>query len=314
MYFEAKNNNDYDNWSSFYDYLFEEFLASYHFSDEVSCRKHLSSLKPYGTMLWDSYRKKEVLVDYDHKLTQDAYILRYGPLYIDGIYKILQSIDSIERINFEGKPELSFFSAGPAIEVIGFFKWYVKEKIPLRRGKWDFTKLPKPESFSLNLFDKQKWEHSRKIVKKSLNTYLIHQELSSPKIIDNRINIFNYQRIKVGVSSKIILFQNCLNELLSQEKEEVLLDCLGNIIKQSLSKEGLLIFSERRGYGANIFLEEFEKKNSSWLNKILENQLDQRSLELVDIPQIIKQEFLTGEGKLIPSQTNRIEYQAYKRK
>ena len=87
---------------------------------------------------------------------------------------------------------------------------------------------------------------------------------------------------------------------------------MANIIKQSLSKEGLLIFSERRGYGANIFLKEFEKKNSSWLYKILENQLDQRSLELADIPQIIKQEFLTGEGKLIPSQTNRIEYQAYK--
>ena len=177
MYFEAKNNRDYDNWSKFYDYIFDEYLKAYQFNDEASCRKHLSKLKPYGKELWDSYKSKEVQVNYKHPLTQEAYILRYGPLYIASFNIILKAIESLQSINVKKNPILSFFSAGPGVETLGFFWWYVKEKIPVKGNSWDFTNLPNPGSFSLNLLDREEWEHSRQIIKKSLRLYLNHQLL-----------------------------------------------------------------------------------------------------------------------------------------
>ena len=109
-------------------------------------------------------------------------------------------------------------------------------------------------------------------------------------------------------NQKIILFQNCLNEILvEKDSESEFFNILLNISK-SLIPGGMMIFIDRAKYKRTLsFLNATEEKfrEKSLVQIFKQNELkyiNQWKLNKAEIPEILKNNIFTGESGLIASQ------------
>lgn len=317
--FWTSDNKDLDNWNEFYFRFFSEFLNYHKFKDEQECRLYLNKLKPFCRDLWSSYQNNSgnINTNYSSDLTQEAYFLRYGPLYSHSINYVLndlyknKDIDPFKlgALDEEGHlpRDISIFSAGPATEIWGILKFFMETYDP-----------DMDDYITFSTVDKIPWNKTRLMTESSIKDYLErwhmpYKENTGPKIFhhqsDNLLDIsFNY-----FTYSNLILFQNCLNEYLSQKSEEEVLSFLSGQL-DGLSKNGILLFSERTNYDSNNLLERFFNQNIEEIDLIFEGSFKLRPYALLNIPSIIREELLTGEDKLIPSLKNDIEVTVYRKK
>tara|TARA_B100001750_G_C15466834_1_gene577516 strand:- start:362 stop:1417 length:1056 start_codon:yes stop_codon:yes gene_type:complete len=304
--FWASDNKDFQDWGSFYDFIFSHFLLLHGFQNEHECRRYLNDLKPFCSELWRSYQDQagKLKVDYTSPLTQEAYLLRYGPLYSKGVQIIL------DRLGAQGKSplgvgmEISIFSAGPATEIIPIIKSLKKLTI--------FSHLD-PREITINLVDKISWEFPRSVVLSSMKEYQEENQSFVPKINEVANDIFNDQLVMTPGKSDLIIFQNCLNEYMSQKNEDETLTSISRTIDY-LSETGLLIFSERSGYRMKTFLERFSAYNDNSLIELDFDHVEDEAVLSKEIPEILKEELLTGEHGLIPSRYNKMDFVIFRKR
>ena len=317
--FRAKDNKDINNWSEFYFRSFSEFLNHHQFKDEQDCRLYLNKLKPACRDLWSSYKNKSgnITPDYSSSLTQEAYFLRYGPLYSHSINHVLNHLYNkmdIDPFRNHGLIErgylprtISIYSAGPATEIWGFLKFFMETYNPYM-----------DDYLTFNTVDRFKWSEVRLMSENPINDYLKkwhldYKENTGPKIFhsqyDNLLGLEN----SWFKSSNFILFQNCLNEYLSQRSEEVVLNFLSSQLN-NLEKNGILLFSEITNYNSTNLLESFFNQNNEEIELIFKDSFELYPYAMEKIPSIISEELLTGEHGLIPSLKNKIEVTVYRKK
>ena len=316
--FWANDNKDINDWNEFYFRFFSEFLNHHQFRDEQDCRLYLNKLKPACKDLWSSYQNNSgnITPDYYSSLTQEAYFLRYGPLYSHSINHVLNHLYNemdIDPFKNHGLIErgflprtISIYSAGPATEIWGSLKFFMETYNPYM-----------DDYLTFNTVDRLKWSEVRLMSENSINDYLKewhldYKENTGPKIFhsqDNNLLGLEHSWFK---SSNFILFQNCLNEYLSQRSEEVVLNFLSSQLS-GLEKNGILLFSERVNYNSQNLLERFFDQNSGDINIIYKDSFALTPYAMKNIPTIIREELLTGEDKLIPSLKNNIEVTVFRK-
>ena len=198
--FWASDNKDLDNWNEFYFRFFSEFLNYHKFQNEQDCRLYLNKLKPFCKNLWDSYQKNSgnINTDYSSDLTQEAYFLRYGPLYSHSIYHVLddlyknKDIDPFKVGALDDSSniarDISIFSAGPATEIWGILKFLMETYNPHMDDYITFSTV-----------DKISWNTTRLMTENAIKDYLErwhvpYKENTGPKIFHHQsVHLFlNY--------------------------------------------------------------------------------------------------------------------------
>ena len=114
-----------------FDKLLEGIFESAGREDREKREAYLRTLQEPARELWDAFRSPKA--DRNRKLqdcykceeTQDAYLLRYFPFYIELLPKVLGSrnIRLPENRHFTA----TFFGCGPAPELIGFLRFFKQQ-------------------------------------------------------------------------------------------------------------------------------------------------------------------------------------------
>ena len=299
--FWGVDNEDFNQWEgTFYDFFFSHFLNYHAFKDERECALYLNQLRPYSKELWQSYQNdiNSIFPDYSNTLTQEAYFLRYCPLYSDSLVKILENLNNSMELPITENSNICIVSAGPASEL---------------RGILDFSKTIKISSFKnmkFSLVDKMDWKSTRTIIKQALYDYL--DEDNVPEIKEVTIDILS-DPIAIDADYDLIFFQNCINEYLSQKPNNEVMNRISKIIEK-LTPQGLAIFSERASYkGMNLFFNELSETENANIIELIQGKIPKyRSIK--HVPNILKTEFFKNESGLIASYNNSLEYIVFEKK
>ena len=299
--FWGVDNKDFNQWEeTFYDFFFSHFLKYHAFKDEGECALYLNQLRPYAKELWKSYQNdiNSIFPDYSNTLTQEAYFLRYCPLYSDSLVKILENLNTSTEIPITENSNICIISAGPASEL---------------KGILDFSKTIKISSFrnmKFSLVDRVDWKSTRMIIKQALNDYLGKDNV--PEIKEVTADILSEPMI-LDTNYDLIFFQNCINEYVSQKQNSEVINCISKIIEK-LTPQGLAIFSERAGYkGMNSFFNELREAENTNIIELIQEEIPKYK-SIKHIPDILKTEFFKNESGLIASYSNSLEYAVFKKK
>ena len=287
---------DYDEWNFFYQDTLQSFFNLKGYENINDVKTYLNKLRNPTKSLWGAYQNQTVEVDYGNLYIQESYFFRYCPIYSSIIFEVLDKIKNNYRLeNNSEYLEYSFISAGPGSEALGFFNWICKN-FPSELETYT----------EITLYDKYNWGIPREAIIKALSKKLNNFE-------GNRINsiykdVFSFSNDLEGTNQKIILFQNCLNEILvEKDSESKFLNILLKISK-SLIPGGMMIFIDRAKYKrTHSFLDATEEKfkEKSLIQIFNQDELkyiNRWKLNKTEIPEILKNNVFTGESGLIASQ------------
>ena len=291
------NQEALSNSHPFYQKLLNNFFSINEKENLDAVNSYLLSLKEPTRRLWSSYRTEQVKVNYDDPLIQASYFLRYCPLYYSSIFAVLDAIkDGYEPSESSDYLEYSFMCAGPGSEALGLFEW-LKENFPSELETYN----------EISLYDASKWGLPRKVIKQALQKTL--DENGGYSINEKTADVNFTKDLFFNTNQKIILFQNCLNEILSTNIHRSSL--LNNILKmiRDLVRGGLLIFIDREGYKNTIDffteLEEILPKNCRQIfTKEMQDQVN--SSPPILIPDILNKNLFDWTNGLKPSRKNKI--------
>jgi len=216
---------------------------------------YLKSLRKHATTLWNSFQVQSVDADYSEQKIQECYLLRYFQPYANFL---LTELSELERSYFESTNNpftVSFFGVGPGSETIGLLKFLS-----------DCTQINK---IQVNLFDKEPWNYSRKII----SNHLI-PNFWNPKNINLNSHIADFSSIdfwkfhdkkeELIVKSDLVVFQNCLNEISNSDYGQTTSNISG--ILNHLSNECLIVFIDQEvgRYSSNDYMLNQIIKAAEW--------------------------------------------------
>lgn len=288
--------------SRFHRLTLDDFFASLKLSSEEDQKNYLISLKEITADLWKSYRQKNISVDYSDPKIQEAYFLRYCHMYYSTIYDLLDEIreDFVADTHNE-MLQFTFVCSGPGSEAIGLVDW-IESNFPLFFDRYN----------EINLVDDYLWGVPRKITHQTIEKILFERNFQGRvEFNDINCNVLNTQWIeKIDDSNqKIIVIQNAVNEILSQDSSGESLDWLIEKLLKTLKETGLLIITDRAGYGrTNDYLSRLEEKLSvKGFNQLIamENIENVNQRKSKNCPRILKYLF-DGQAGRIFSKNNEV--------
>ena len=291
--------------------ILEAVLNGHGLRSEQENIQFLENLQSSGVELWNAFRAFPVVVDYRRRDIQSVYMLRYFPSYSQIIKLILQSVHRHPgHLPFgSSNLEVSFFGCGPSPEIYGFFEFLTGTSF-------------RPQQLRINTFDifSDDWAFARNITFNNLipsiwNPGLINSHNHNLNIALN--NSF-LAHIDVLQRSKLVVFQNCLNEI-PDNLHAVVRNNL-RILVDNLPPGGLVLIIDLLGYQPVLdFLNNIE--NDSTIRRSVqiirsstngEQSYDAKNL-VNTMPDIIRNHFLTGipverPNGLIPRRYIRFHY------
>tara|TARA_R110002072_G_scaffold247825_1_gene406955 strand:- start:600 stop:1523 length:924 start_codon:yes stop_codon:yes gene_type:complete len=218
--------------------LLEGIFQRNDLADEPARAAHLRSLQPYARRLWQSYRQPEVIIDYAHPKTQEAYLLRYFPFYRWPLVAEMNRLhDNGWALPRNELLEAAFFGCGPCPEIIGLMQHLVNVGSPTTM-------------ISAQLVDSaaESWAYSRDLVLEHLT-----EPAWEPRLVDYVPTPACLTKKETLASASIngchfAVVQNCLNEVPWQH-----IDCVvENIMSQfaRLAPGAIALVIDRSNYPA----------------------------------------------------------------
>lgn len=269
----------------------------------------LETLKPIAKNLWWAFRNFPVNINYQLQSIQEIYLLRYFPPYSRPIFEILSALHhNPGHLPFDSqKIVASFIACGPCPEIYGFFDFLMN------------VTAFRPNTIDINTFDinNRAWTYSRNIVFNDVIPSVCR--IQQPPIIinqnNNQIDISQENCFVPFASnfqnSNLIVFQNCLNEI-SIENTHIVITNICNIV-QSMSANAILLIIDLDSYENVLNLLTAITANDIVNNltiNLRHTSTEVTSLDITDIanniPNIVKENLLTGENYLIPRK--RVDY------
>jgi len=271
-----------------YEYILEGLKNSPDFYNpnlHQTFESYLKSLQNAAKYLWKSYRSNTVKVDYSDPQVQAAYLIRYYPHYVQMTLEILRL--SPEIFTFPEQINACFFGAGPCPEVAGLTQFLTEHS-------------QQTKSIIVQIYDiaSEQWKLSREVTKNfvvpklwkgDISGVVRKLDLCSPNTFDPITEVIS--------NCHLFIFQNCLNEIwntsTTQENIKFLLD--------RAPLNSFIIIGDLLAYDQNRRILEDIAKIANQRNdyKIIERG----ELEIASslkIPEIVRQNLLTGEDGLIP--------------
>ncbi|MBE9161801.1 hypothetical protein [Tychonema sp. LEGE 06208] len=268
----------------------EKSLDFYNKNNHGTFESYLQSLQKPAEQLWSSYRSNQVKVSYSEPSIQAVYLIRYYPHYVYVNFQVLEIIHSQNLFqNFINETlEVCLFGAGPCPEIVGLSKFLS-------------DKYQNIKKLTVNVYDiaSDEWTLSRNITQK----FVIPKYWSGDlQLNSNYLNLCEFNSlhsIKGTIKkSQIFIFQNCLNEIYNISTVQTNLNFLLNEIPL-----GSVIIIIDLNYRQNVSIIEQLKQQVSNRDdfEIYAPALEDIKIQpCPNLPQIIKQNLLTGKGKLVP--------------
>ena len=274
-----------------YDLILTELYRLNRLQSAAEKAQYLQSLQPVVHFLRDSYRRPFVNVDYRAKKTQAAYMLTYVPQYSQIICIILNELKHALASPFNQEDlTASFFGSGPLPELYGLLQFL----------RANFSVIRKVTAYAFDIYADE-WTYSRNITKNHLipSIWRDHQlELKSKTFdLSQAESVEEYRDIIA--SSKLIVFQNCLNEVRPSQHSTVLNNFTSLV--NSMSSNSILLITDLSNYRSALkLMQEIEgmvvRENS--LSTLISSISDGRSYDARNIvntmPLVMRKNLLTG--------------------
>jgi len=224
-----------------YNNILNGILRARHLNEVNLQVAHIKSLRPIARDLWDSYQTQNVSTQYTSNYAQDCYLLRYYPVYTGLLSQELAKISTELEETYDDLYLTSFFGCGPAPELVSLLN-FLRDARPLA-----------PEMVQANLFDiaAEPWEYARNI---AIN-YII-PDVWDPDLLDvhSYISDFTSEDFwkgslatqKTVTNSKLVVFQNCLNEVRYKQYKQTL-DNIQKIIEHLTSGSVIVFIDQEKG-------------------------------------------------------------------
>lgn len=181
--------------------------------------EYLQSLKPSVRGLRDAYWNYPIQFDYRNENVQAGYLITYVPHYTDLLYRTLNLTKS--KIAEENINTLVCFGSGPCPEIVGFLRYLNKYNIDEYRNikltVWDISAT--------------EWKWSRDIVCENVVPQYINDWKFNRSV--GTIDLSERINITLPEEQSIIVFQNCLNEIIP-ERHPILKSNIKRIFKKML--------------------------------------------------------------------------------
>ena len=267
---------DFNNWHPVYEIILKEFIRHNQVENLEELKELLCEMADHDKHLHGSYQNKSINISYDEIEIQLAYLFRYSSIYINDLVKILNELEIKEIIADKNKLKLAFIGAGPGFESLSFINWMVNQKI-----------LSNKKTLELDLIDKDLWSIGRRIIKDEIQKILSSEDLNQTTKFNEIQSDFMHMH-EEELCSDLLIFQNCLNEILTIHQADEVKAKVLNILSL-MSKGSYLLFIDRDKYDSiNTFLKDLSLSISSMsqFKKIKEESTGR--LQQVSIDQIPK--------------------------
>ena len=276
-----------------YNYILdglENSIDFYNKNNYGTFESYLRSLQKPAEELWNSYRSNQVKVSYSEPSIQAVYLIRYYPHYAYVNFQVLEIIHSQNLFQkfINETLEVCLFGAGPCPEIVGLSKFLS-------------DKYQNVKKLTVNVYDiaSDEWTLSRNITDK----FVIPEYWSGDlKVNSNYLDLCesnSLHSIKATIQkSQIFIFQNCLNEIYNISTVQTNLNFLLDEIPL-----GSVIIIIDLNYRQNISIIDQLKQQVSNRDdfKIYAPALEDIKIQpCPNLPQLIRQNLLTGKDKLVP--------------
>lgn len=268
----------------------ENSIDFYNKNNHGTFESYLQSLQKPAEQLWYSYRSNQVKVSYSEPSIQAVYLMRYYPHYAYMNFQILEIIHGQNPFKnlINETLEVCLFGAGPCPEIVGLSKF-------LSDNYQNIKKL------TVNVYDiaADEWTLSRNITEK----FIIPEYWSGDlQLNSNYLDLCesnSLHSIKTTIKkSQIFIFQNCLNEIYNISTVQTNLNFLLNEIPV-----GSVIIIIDLNYRQNVSIIDRLKEQVSNRDdfEVYSPPIEEIKIQSCpNLPQIIKQNLLTGKDMLVP--------------
>lgn len=268
----------------------ENSIDFYNKNNHGTFENYLQSLQKPAEQLWYSYRSNQVKVSYSEPSIQAVYLMRYYPHYAYMNFQILEIIHGQNPFKnlINETLEVCLFGAGPCPEIVGLSKF-------LSDNYQNIKKL------TVNVYDiaSDEWTLSRNITEK----FIIPEYWSGDlQLNSNYLDLCesnSLHSIKTTIKkSQIFIFQNCLNEIYNISTVQTNLNFLLNQIPL-----GSVIIIIDLNYRQNLSIIDQLKQQVSNRDdfEVYSPPLEEIKIQpCPNLPQVIKQNLLTGKDMLVP--------------
>ena len=324
MSFNYKDfNNDHENWEGIYSRIFNKIILNKKITNITEFYEEINNIVIHDKVLWDKYQNSNLSsINYSDVNFQNAYMLRYCPIYWNTFSRIVKILNFLNcpNINETEIIKIALCCGGPASEMIGIIKEFAKRK---NFGGVIFNKI------HFDIYDINDWSYSRSIFKE-LGVLTAATELKNPNDLeityeDITLNFLDLKKVRKTFLDKknynFIIFQNALNEMIAQKNKECdSLDranqfLISSIIQEpikSLSKNGYLIFFDRSNRGnsyeeVSLFFNLLNISLKDHNIKLLQHGYDEHKvIHESKIPAIIRERYIKN-----PSYWNKYRYRIF---
>ncbi|MFM9265540.1 hypothetical protein [Tychonema sp. BBK16] len=268
----------------------ENSIDFYNKNNHGTFESYLQSLQKPAEQLWHSYRSNQVKVSYSEPSIQAVYLMRYYPHYAYMNFQILEIIHGQNPFKnlINETLEVCLFGAGPCPEIVGISKFLSEQYQNIKK-------------LTVNVYDiaSDEWTLSRNITEK----FIIPEYWSGDlQLNSNYLDLCesnSLHSIKTTIKkSQIFIFQNCLNEIYNISTVQANLNFLLNEIPV-----GSVIIIIDLNYRQNVSIIDQLKQQVSNRDdfEVYSPPLEDIKIQpCPNLPQIIKQNLLTGKRELIP--------------
>ena len=322
MSFNYTNIDDHKNWNEIYSWIFDKIISNKKINNITEFYEEINNIVIHDKVLWDKYYHSNLAdINYSDVNLQNAYMLRYCPIYLDTFSGIVKSLNYLNcpNVNEAEIIKIALCCGGPASEMVGIIREFAKRK---NFGGVIFNKI------HFDIYDINDWSYSRSIFKemglltsaaelKNLNLEITYKDIT--------LNFLDLKKVKETFLNKknynFIIFQNALNEIIAQKNKEnvnslnVNQFLISSIVQEpikSLSKNGYLIFFDRSNKNnsyeeVGLFFNLLNRSLDDYKIKLLEQDYDERMMIPQSmIPAIIKERYIKN-----PSSWNRYSYRIF---
>jgi len=240
--------DDFKKWHPLYELVLKEIIELREITTQEELESLLNSLAADDQQLSHSYQNDNIDIIYDIENKELAYLLRYTTVYADDLVRIFKKLKQLKKVLTLNKElNLTFIGPGPGFEVMALINMMIKQSILLTN-----------QSTNFNLIDKSHWKIGRNIIKKEIKKTLLIEGLTNKVEINEDFNDFMHLADDNLAKSNVLIFQNCLNEILTVHKSELLIRKIKTYLRDS-PRDSCLIFIDRNKYKSiESFFDEVE--------------------------------------------------------
>jgi uncharacterized membrane-anchored protein YhcB (DUF1043 family) len=275
-----------------YPALLDGIYSAKQLRTDIQKHSYLQNLRDSAAELWREYQSSDISPDYSREDYQEAYLLCYFLPYSQPVPYLLNQLVLKKNFSYQlpedGLLTASFFGCGPGPELLGLMRYLAPFQPCI--------------NISAAMFDRESWEHGRKIVFRHLldcawNPDLYNIQEYKANLVGNARDFLPADSEEWVKRSDLIVIQHCLNER-HNAKSALLIENMKQLVKKMKTGAVMLII-ERATYvrqllGKFRYVLQEEFSDSAYVSSSIDS-VEKIKPVLEVIPKELATNFLTAQ-------------------